>query len=152
MKPKVVLAPGPSEPLCDTFRAVTVVPLVVMFAFQDWLMLAPPEKFQVTVQPLIGDAPAVIWTSTWNPPGHWFTKVYVAVQLPPDPGGGVGPPGGGVGPPGGGVGPGGKGPPGQPGNGGQPGNPGQPPPKPPLYWPAVRVAARVAPEMFPPLA
>lgn len=35
--PKDVLAPAPSRPLCDTFRAITLAPLLVMVAFQTWL-------------------------------------------------------------------------------------------------------------------
>ena len=59
---------------------MTLAPLVVSCAFQAWLMLCPLPKVQVTVQPVMAEAPATTLTSPWNPPGHWLVMVYVAVQ------------------------------------------------------------------------
>ena len=37
---------------------MTLAPLVVSCAFQAWLMLCPLPKVQVTVQPVMAEAPA----------------------------------------------------------------------------------------------
>ncbi len=69
--PKVALAPAPSDPLKETFVAVTAEPLALIVAFHTWLIVWPLAKVQVTRQPLIAEEPAVTRTSPWKPPCHW---------------------------------------------------------------------------------
>ena len=70
MNPNVVLAPEPSCPFQATLLADTDDPLVVRVALQDWLMLCPEPRVQLTVQPLMAELPAVTVTLPWNPLFH----------------------------------------------------------------------------------
>ena len=65
VKPNVVDVLAPSEPFQETFLTVTAEPLVLSVPFQSWLMVWPLASVQVTVQPLITEAPAVTVTSPW---------------------------------------------------------------------------------------
>jgi hypothetical protein len=63
MNPKDVLAPAASEPLQSTFVAVTLDPLDVTVAPQNWVTDWPVGKVQATFQDEIGAEPAVTLTS-----------------------------------------------------------------------------------------
>jgi hypothetical protein len=63
--PNVVEAPAPSAPFQDTLLTATADPLVTGVPFQIWLTACPLPSVQLTVQPVIADAPAVTVTSPW---------------------------------------------------------------------------------------
>ena len=72
-KPNVADAVGASEPFHVRFLAVTVVPLCVTVAFQDWVICWPPVKLSVAVQPDVVAAPPLrTLTSPWKPLLHWL--------------------------------------------------------------------------------
>jgi hypothetical protein len=85
-KPKLVLAPAATAPLCAALVAVTAEPLLVTVAFHACVTVCPLAYVQVTRQPRSAAAPAVTRTSAWKPPCHWLVTAYVAVHAP---GGGV---------------------------------------------------------------
>ncbi|MEN3306671.1 MAG: hypothetical protein V7603_2873, partial [Micromonosporaceae bacterium] len=68
VNPNVVEVLAPSVPFQETFFTVTAEPLVVSVPFQSWLMVWPLANVQVTVQPLMAEAPARTVTSPWKPP------------------------------------------------------------------------------------
>ena len=47
---------------------MTAEPLVVSVPFQSWVMVWPLASVQVTVHPLIAEAPAFTVTCAWKPP------------------------------------------------------------------------------------
>ncbi|MFC7763011.1 hypothetical protein ACFQY4_36875 [Catellatospora bangladeshensis] len=61
---------------------MAVEPLVVRVPFQSWVMVWPEARVQVTVQPLIAEAPAVTVISPWKPPGQELTVRNAAPQVP----------------------------------------------------------------------
>lgn len=71
--PSVVDACAPSAPLYEAFRTVTVPPLLDRVPFHTWVMDWPLPSVHWTVQPVIGELPAVIVTSPWKPPGQELT-------------------------------------------------------------------------------
>ena len=89
-KPNEVEVPGAIVPLELTFVAVTAEPLCTTVAFQYWVIVCPLGNVQVTRQPLMVVVPVfVTFTCAWKPPGHWFTKLYAAAQVPVPPWDGV---------------------------------------------------------------
>jgi hypothetical protein len=83
VKPNCVEAPAPSEPLNDRFFTVTLEPLVVSVPFHSWVIDWPLARVHVTVQLLIGAAPAVTVTLPWKPPCHELSVWYAALHAPP---------------------------------------------------------------------
>ena len=73
VKPYAVEAPAPSAAFQDRLRTVTADPLVVNVPLLSWVIVWPPARVQVVVQPLIAEEPAVTVTSPWKPPGQKLT-------------------------------------------------------------------------------
>jgi len=96
VKPNVVEAPAPTEPLYDALVTVTAPLLADGTPLHRLEMLAPDGRLSATLQREIALLPAVIVTVPWNPPGQAFTAVYVALQAPVGGGGVVELGGGGV--------------------------------------------------------
>src|SRR4051812_10692129 len=84
LNPKVVVVFAASAPLYPTFCTVMFAALAVSVPLQSWLIVWPLAKVHLTVQPVIGELPAV--TVTWAPkfPGHELVTAYVAAQAPPE--------------------------------------------------------------------
>jgi hypothetical protein len=82
-KPNEVDCPAPTFALYDIAFAVTVDPLTVSVAFHEPVMVCPDGRVNVTVHPLIADAPAVTVTGcTTYPPLHWVCAVPTAPHAP----------------------------------------------------------------------
>jgi hypothetical protein len=60
MNPNSALPPGPSEPFQAAFGTVTSAPTWDSSPPQDWVTCWPPVNVNPTVQPVIGDVPALV--------------------------------------------------------------------------------------------
>jgi hypothetical protein len=75
LNPNSTVAFVPTEPLYETFVAVTWDPDWTWVAFQICAMVWPAEKVHTRPQPEIGSPTLVRRTLAVNPPGHWVTTV-----------------------------------------------------------------------------
>jgi hypothetical protein len=73
-KPNSVNCPAGTAPLYWTFVNRTAPLFPLRLAFQALVIVAPGGRVVPTVQPPIGDAPAVTRIVATNPPVHWLRE------------------------------------------------------------------------------